>query len=90
MKTRKTYRNSQLHRTLIEVLIERRLAAKMTQLEVSDTIGRPPEFCNKVERGTRVLNAMEYIVYCRGIKSTAEYVSGEVERRMLLKRMPLK
>ena len=90
MGERTTYRNSQLHKAFCEVLIEARQRAKMTQYDVSAAIERPPDFSNKVEHGTRLLNAMELVVYCRAIKTTASKVCAEVEGRVIMKRVPLR
>ena len=70
---------------MCEVLIEFRVRAKMTQLEVSKGLNRPAAYCNRVEHRERVPNPMELIVYCHVIRSTAKEVMGEVERRLVLK-----
>ena len=61
----------------------------MTQYDVSREMKRPLEFCNKVEHGAQLLNFVEFMVYCRAIKTTAAEISVEAERRALLKAQPL-
>lgn len=88
MAKRITYRNSQLHRCTCEVLREARERAGMTQFAVSAVLKRHKEFCNKVEHG-QMMNYVEFIVYCRAVKTTAGRVAEEAERRAMLKAQPL-
>lgn len=88
-KPGKSYRNSLLHACTCEVLREQRERAGLTQLAVSALMGKSEPYCNRVERGVRMLNHIEFMFYCRAIHSSAAFVAEEAERRVLMKNQPL-
>ena len=49
------------HQRLLELLIETRKKAKLTQLTLAERVGRPQSFVAKVENGERRLDVVEFV-----------------------------
>ena len=63
------------HRALMQVLIEARKEAGITQQELADQLNRPQSYVAKVETGERRLDVVEFIEWADGIgRSPAELV----------------
>lgn len=58
------------HQRLLEILIEARLAADLTQVKLADRLERPQSFVAKYENGERRLDLIEFIelVEAMGLK----------------------
>ncbi len=56
------------YRSIIEGLIRRRRAAKITQWELARRMGTDQSQISKLERGERRLDIVDYVRYCRAIK----------------------
>lgn len=54
---------------LLELLVERRNAAGLTQSQVADRLGRPQSFVSKFERGERRLDVIEFLEVCRQLET---------------------
>lgn len=52
---------------LLDLLIERRNAAGLTQWQVAEKLGRPQSYVSKFERGERRLDVIEFLEVCRQI-----------------------
>lgn len=55
------------HRALMQVLIETRREAGITQQELADRLNRPQSYVAKVETGERRLDVVEFIEWAEGI-----------------------
>lgn len=63
------------HRALMQVLIETRKEAGITQQELADRLNRPQSYVAKVETGERRLDVVEFIEWADGIgRSPAKLV----------------
>jgi transcriptional regulator with XRE-family HTH domain len=58
---------SDLYRRMIELLVEARKEAGITQAELGKSIGRRQTFISKVELGERRLDSAEFILVSRAI-----------------------
>jgi len=50
---------------LLELLVDRRNAAGLTQSQVAERLGRPQSYVSKFERGERRLDVIEFLEVCR-------------------------
>ncbi|MDB1112690.1 helix-turn-helix domain-containing protein [Pseudomonas extremaustralis] len=65
---------------LLELLIERRNAAGLTQSQVADRLGRPQSFVSKFERGERRLDVIEFLEVCRHLEADPYELLRDLER----------
>ncbi|WP_321145051.1 helix-turn-helix domain-containing protein [Pseudomonas extremaustralis] len=65
---------------LLELLIERRNAAGLTQSQVADRLGRPQSFVSKFERGERRLDVIEFLEVCRHLETDPYELLRDLER----------
>lgn len=54
---------------MLELLVERRNAAGLTQSQVADRLGRPQSYVSKFERGERRLDVIEFLEVCRQLET---------------------
>lgn len=73
--------HSMEYRRLLEILVELRKQAGMTQRDVSAKLKRPHSYCGKVEIGERRLDVAEFIWYCRALKANPKDVFHELLQR---------
>lgn len=57
------------HERLGEALKKERRKAGLTQVHVAQLLGRPQSFVAKVESGDRRLETLEFVAYCRLIRT---------------------
>lgn len=58
---------SQAHRAFCELLIEARLKAGMTQIDVAKRLGKPQSYVSKYEGGERRLDVVEFMAAARAL-----------------------
>lgn len=56
---------SDSYQLLLDLLVEARKAAPLTQAQVAERLGKPQSFVSKYERGERRLDVIEFIEVCR-------------------------
>lgn len=66
------------HRALMQVLIETRREAGITQQELADRLNRPQSYVAKVETGERRLDVVEFIEWAEGIGRSPADLVGKV------------
>ncbi|AHG39360.1 XRE family transcriptional regulator [Pseudomonas syringae CC1557] len=62
----KTIHNAR-YQALLDLLLEARNAAGMTQKELAAKLGRPQSFVSKTENAERTLDVIEFMDVCRGL-----------------------
>lgn len=65
---------------LLELLVERRNAAGITQSQLADRLGRPQSYVSKFERGERRLDVIEFLEVCRHLETDPYPLLRSVER----------
>lgn len=60
-------RRSPRHQALQSLLVERRVAAGLTQVELAARLGRPQSFVSKYEGGERRLDVVEFVEVAQAI-----------------------
>lgn len=53
------------YQTLLQMLIEARRAAELSQMDVATILGKPQSFVSKYERGERRLDVAEMVTICQ-------------------------
>ncbi len=76
-----TIRRTPRHDLLREILVARRDAIGMTQLELATRMQRPQSFVSKVEHGERRLDVIEFLEIAAALGSPAEDILAELARR---------
>ena len=64
---------------LLELLVERRNAAGLTQSQVAERLGRPQSYVSKFERGERRLDVIEFLEVCRHLETDHYDLLRDVE-----------
>ncbi|MFK7671711.1 helix-turn-helix domain-containing protein [Pseudomonas lundensis] len=64
---------------LLELLVERRNAAGLTQSQVAERLGRPQSYVSKFERGERRLDVIEFLEVCRHLETDPYELLRDVE-----------
>lgn len=67
------------YRTLLDLLIEARSDAGMTQQQLADKLERPQSFVSKVENGDRRLDVIEFLEICRLLGADAPALLRQIE-----------
>ncbi len=73
-------RRTHLHDELRRILLERRLNADMSQVELATRLGMPQSFVSKYEKGERRLDALELIEIAEAIGCGAEGIVTELKK----------
>lgn len=73
-------RRSPQHASLQRILVGRRAAAKLSQLELAERLGRPQSFVSKYEQGERRLSVVELLEVADAIGCSAEDIMSELRR----------
>lgn len=71
---------SDLYRRMIELLVQARKDAGVTQIELGKRIGQRQTFVSKFELGERRLDAAEFVSVCRAIEADPSKLIDEAER----------
>lgn len=72
-------RRSHLHLELQRILVDRRLKADLSQVELADKLGKPQSFVSKYESGERRLDAIELIEVAEEMGCMAEAIVTELK-----------
>lgn len=68
------------HRALMQVLIETRKEAGITQQELADRLNRPQSYVAKVETGERRLDVIEFIEWAEGVGASPALLMDRVAK----------
>jgi hypothetical protein len=75
-------RNNRNHRAMIAVLVAAREVAGLPGREVSRRLGRPVNFCHRVESGERMLSMPEFIEYAQVLEADPVKLLREIIARI--------
>ena len=79
-------RRSPMHSHLSRILVERRIAADLSQAELAERIDRPQSFVSKFERGERRLDVVELLEVAAGLGCDVEGIVSDLKRACAPKR----
>ena len=68
------------HRRLIELLVQARKRAGVTQAQLARSLSQHQSFVSKIESGERRLDVIELMRICRALDVSASKLVGELER----------
>ncbi|MCF8984649.1 helix-turn-helix domain-containing protein [Pseudomonas syringae] len=77
----KTIHNAR-YQVLLDLLLEARNAAGMTQKELAVRLGRPQSFISKTENAERRLDVIEFMDVCRGIGTDPYTLLSKLDERL--------
>lgn len=66
------------------MLVKERKARKMTQMELAERVGRPQSDISKMERGTRRIDLVEFVVIARAIGCDPHMVIDEIDKLVVV------
>ena len=66
------------YRRFLDVLIQARKDAGVTQAELAKRLGKPQPWVSNIERGIRRVDVIEFIAICRALNCSPEQVFGKV------------
>jgi transcriptional regulator with XRE-family HTH domain len=69
---------TQQHQRLRELLIEARVKAGLTQVQVAERLGKPQSFVSKYENGERRLDVVEFVKVADALGVETESILSEV------------
>lgn len=69
------------YKRLLELLVEARKQAGVTQEQLATRLRRPQSFVSKVERGERRLDVIEFLRICRAVNGDPYAMLRRVEKR---------
>jgi len=52
---------------LTQLLVERRIMAGLSQIDVAATLGKPQSYVSKIESGERRLDVVEFVEFARAL-----------------------
>lgn len=67
------------YRRLLELLVEARQDAGVTQQQLADRLQRPQSFISKIENGDRRLDVVEFLELCRLLGADPAALMKQVE-----------
>ena len=67
------------YRRLLELLVEARQDAGVTQQQLADLLQRPQSFISKIENGDRRLDVVEFLELCRLLRADPAVLMKQVE-----------
>ena len=73
------------HRHLVEVLVQARQKAGLTQAQLADRVQKDQTFISIIERGQRRVDVLEFVALARAMEADPARLFAEV-----LKRLPAK
>ena len=71
------------YQRLLTLLVEARKAAKMTQRDLSERLGRPQSYVSKYERGERRLDVIEFMEIARYIQADPYGLLRQVDSMLI-------
>jgi len=63
-----------------ELIIQSRKDAKITQVELSERLGRPQSFVSKYESGERRLDVIEFIQVCDALNASSQKILNSLKK----------
>ena len=66
------------YKTFLDVLIQARKDAGVTQVELAERLGKPQPWVSNIERGIRRVDVIEFIAICRVIDAKPEVLINYV------------
>jgi transcriptional regulator with XRE-family HTH domain len=66
------------YETLRKLLLNIRLQARLTQIELAEKLGRGQSFVSKVESGEQYLDVLEFVFWCEACGASPASVITEV------------
>lgn len=79
--------HSRAYKHLLELLVEARRSAGLTQTELGNWLGRRQTFVSKVEQGERRLDLVELIVWCELLETDIHELIRKVNARITERRI---
>ena len=70
------------HPKLVAILVEARKAARLTQTELAQRIGRNQSHVSLIEMGQRRVDVIEFVRMAEALGRTPEDLMAELRRRM--------
>lgn len=70
------------YRELLDLLVETRKAAGMSQVELAKRLGRPQPFVSYFERGERRVDVIEFVAIARTLGIDPETLFGKLVARL--------
>ena len=70
------------HHSLLALLRQIRLDAKLRQVDLAERLGQPQSFVSKYESGERRLDILELRSLCKAVGITLEQFVAELEQRL--------
>ncbi|MBI1186485.1 MAG: helix-turn-helix domain-containing protein [Alphaproteobacteria bacterium] len=67
---------------LLKALIAARKRAGVSQVELSERLGKPQPFISKIERGVRRIDVIEFVVIARALDLDPVNFLGSVVRKL--------
>ncbi len=75
--------SSSSHDALVRLLVEERKRAGLTQRDLAQRIGKPPNFVARIETGQRNVSVVEFVVLARALDADPlvifERLASEIE-----------
>jgi transcriptional regulator with XRE-family HTH domain len=78
----KKYLRTRRHRALIEVMVEARQAAGLSQRALAAKLGLPDDYVWKFEAGERRLQTLEFVEWAHALGLKATELMERLERRL--------
>ena len=66
------------YQTFLDVLIQARKDAGVTQVELAERLGKPQPWVSNIERGIRRVDVIEFVAICRAINQKPTDVFREI------------
>lgn len=60
--------HSDENKTLVAILTKARKAARVTQIELAERMGKSQQFVSRLESGERRIDLLEFIMFARALK----------------------
>lgn len=70
------------HQRLVAALMEARLSAGLTQVQLADKIGRDQTFVSLIERGQRRVDVIEFIKLAKAMDADPVKLFTEIARQL--------
>lgn len=68
--------------TMLEALVAARKRAGVSQVELSERLGKPQPFISKIERGVRRIDVIEFYVIARALELDPVALFGAIVRKL--------
>lgn len=70
------------YKTFLDVLIQARKDADVTQAELAERLGKPQPWVSNIERGIRRVDVIEFIAICRALNVDSLLIFNTLRERM--------